>query len=74
MRRMSFHEWLEQRVEDLPDIGNLALTIARSGTAGISSDGLRRVVPISPEILQDFLRALVATGQVVVLKVNGQFV
>jgi hypothetical protein len=55
----TFYEWLEQRVEEVPDIGNLALVIAKSGTAGVSLGGLRRVVQISPETLQELLKALV---------------
>jgi hypothetical protein len=70
----TFHAWLEQRVEEVPDIGSLALAIAKSGTAGVSLDNLRRVIQISPETLQELLKALVMAGQVVALKVNGQFV
>ena len=38
----------------------------------LRQEGLRALVPLSPETLQEILRSLVATGQVVVLKVNGQ--
>ena len=70
MRRLTFPEWLEHRVEEIPDTGNLALVIARSG--GISRDDLLRIVRISPETLEDLLRALMTTGQIVALKVGGQ--
>ena len=73
MLRISFPEWLEHRAEEVPDATTLALVIARSGTAGgISFDNLRRVARISPETLDELLRALVSAGQVVVVKVNGQ--
>ena len=74
MRRLSFHEWLKNRPDEAPDAERLALLIAQSGAAGISSDGLRKFVRLRPETLDDLLKALVATGQVVVLKVDGQFV
>jgi hypothetical protein len=74
MRRLSFHEWLKNRPDEALDAGRLALLIAQSGAAGISPDDLRRLVRLRPETLDDLLKALVATGQVVVLKVDGQFV
>jgi len=72
MRRTSFYEWLEHRVEEVPDATTIALVIARSG--GVSRDDLRRVVRVSPETLDELLRALVSAGQVKLLKVNGQIV
>ena len=72
MWRISFHEWLEHRVQEVPDATTLALMIARSG--GVSRDDLRRVARISPETLDELLRALVSAGQVKILKVNGQIV
>ncbi len=74
MRRLSFHEWLKNRPDEAPDAERLALLIAQSGAAGISPDGLRKFVRLRPETLDDLLKALVTTGQVVVLKVDGQFV
>jgi DNA-binding transcriptional regulator YdaS (Cro superfamily) len=68
----SFHAWLEQRLEEVPDTASLALAIARSGSKGISRDALRHL-QISPETLEDLLRALVAAGQVRVLKVGGEW-
>jgi sulfur carrier protein ThiS len=40
--------------------------------AGISLDRLRTLVRLPPDTLQDLLTSLVATGQVVALKINGQ--
>jgi hypothetical protein len=73
MQRPSFHEWLGNRVEEVPDATTLGLVIARS-RAGISREALEKVVRISPEVLDGLLRALVSAGQVVVLKMNGQMV
>jgi uncharacterized metal-binding protein len=58
--------------EEVSDATRLALVIARSGAAGVTLDGLEKVVRLSPETLQDLLRALTAAGQVTVLLVNGQ--
>lgn len=74
MRRISFHEWLEHRPEEVPDATTIALAIARSGTAGVSREGLEKVVCISPDALDELLRVLVSAGQVRILKVNGQMV
>ncbi|MGA2066490.1 MAG: hypothetical protein ABSG86_16055 [Thermoguttaceae bacterium] len=41
------------------------------GAAGIFLDRLRKVVRLSPESLQDVLTGLLASKQVVLLKVNG---
>ncbi len=64
----------EYRAEDqeAPGAMKLALLIAQSGAAGISRDGLRKLVRLSPDTLEDLLMALVAAGQVVVLIRNGQ--
>ena len=70
MRKLSFHEWLKNRPDEAPDAERLALLIAQSGAAGISPDELRRLVHLSPNTLADLLRALVATGQLAVFKVN----
>jgi hypothetical protein len=67
----SFTRWLEQRPPEVPDIGTLALTIARAGQAGVSLEQLRKVVRASPETLENLLRALVTAGQVVVVRVGG---
>jgi len=72
MRRISFPEWLEHRVEEVPDATTLALVIARSG--GVSRDDLHKVARVSPDTLDELLRALMAAGQVRMLKVGGQIV
>jgi hypothetical protein len=72
MRRISFHDWLENRPNEAPAAESLATLIAQSGAVGISLDHLRRIIRISPDSLDDLLRALVSSGQVIVLKVNGE--
>ena len=71
MRRPSFREWLEHRVEEVPDATRLALVIA-GAAGGISLDRLRRVAGIHPEVLDDLLKALMVSGQIVALKVGGE--
>jgi hypothetical protein len=71
MRRTSFHDWLEHRPEEVPDATTLALVIARSA-AGVSREELEKVARISPDALDELLRALVSAGQVVVVKVGGK--
>jgi predicted transcriptional regulator len=70
----SFYDWLRNRDQEAPAVADLALAIAQAGAAGISIDRLRRLCGLYPETLADVLRGLVATGQVVVMKVNGQMV
>ena len=72
MRRISFHDWLEHRSEEVPDATTIALVIAKSGAAGVSREKLEKVARISPDAVDELLRALVSAGQVVVVKVNGQ--
>jgi hypothetical protein len=74
MQLSSFYFWLEHRLEEVPDATTLALVIARAGAAGVPVDRLRRALRLPPETLDDLLRALVATGQVVMLKVGGRTV
>ena len=69
----AFHDWLANRAQEPPQADRLATVIASAG-AGISHDRLRRLCGLSPETLADVLKGLMATGQVVVLKVNGQMV
>jgi predicted transcriptional regulator len=69
----SFHKWLEQRSDEAPAADRLATLIA-STPSGISLDRLRRLCGLKPETLQDILRSLTATGQVVVVKIGGQMV
>jgi hypothetical protein len=67
----SFSDWLKNRSDEAPAAKNLATLIAGAGAVGVSVDRLRRVVGLSPETLQDVLKALVATEQVE-MKANGQ--
>ncbi len=68
-----FHEWLRNRAREAPAAGILPMLVARSG-AGISRDDLARALRLPPETLDDLLRALAATGQVVMLKANERTV
>ena len=69
----SFHEWLGNRDRHAVAAERLATLVARCG-AGISRDDLARILRLPPSILDDLLRALVTTGQVVMLKVGGRTV
>ena len=69
----SFREWLRNRAREAPAAGMLPVLIARSG-AGVSRDDLARALRLPPETLDDLLRALAATGQVVMLKVGRRTV
>ena len=68
-----FHEWLWNRDREAVAAEKLATLVARSG-AGISRDDLARTLRLPPRILDDLLRALTATGQVVMLKVGRRTV
>ena len=70
----SFHEWLHDRSQEPSQADRLATVIAQAGAAGISLDCLRRLCGLQPQTLQDILRSLTATGQVVVVKIGGQMV
>jgi len=67
----SFRTWLEQCPDEVPAADDLAFLIAQS-PAGISRDDLAKAVRLPPQTLEDLLRALLTTGQVVAVKVNGQ--
>jgi predicted transcriptional regulator len=69
----SFHEWLATRPDDALAADRLATVIASAGAEGVPADRLRRLCGLPPETLADVLKALVATGQVMVVKVNGEF-
>jgi hypothetical protein len=69
----SFHEWLGNRDGDVPAAEKLATLVAQFG-AGISRDDLVGALRLPPRILDDLLRTLTATGQVVMLKVGGRTV
>jgi hypothetical protein len=66
----SFREWLPE----IPDATTLALVIARSGATGLSLDDIRRLLPIPTETLEDLLRGLTASGQVVMARAGGRIV
>ena len=72
MPRTSFHDWLQNRSDQVPNADRLATLITQAGAAGISRGRLRKVVGLSWETLQDLLKSLVATGLVVMLKVGGE--
>ena len=69
----TFHDWLGNRDGDVPAAERLATLVARSA-AGVSKDDLARVLGLPPRILDDLLRALTATGQIVMLKGGGRTV
>jgi hypothetical protein len=68
----TFRQWLEHVADDPSAADNLATLIAQGGAVGVSLDRIRKVVRLSPETLQDILKGLVATGQVVMLRGNGE--
>lgn len=71
----TYRTWLEHRHLQVPDVGQLAFLIARSGAAGgVSRDDLARALGVPPKTLEVLLRAMVTAGQVRVVKVGGQFV
>ena len=47
MRTISFPEWLQHRLEQVPDAMTLALVIARSGVAGVSREEIGRAMGVS---------------------------
>jgi hypothetical protein len=67
----SFRQWLERVGDDPSAAENLATLISQSGAVGVSLDRLRKVVRLSPESLDEVLKGLLASRQVVLLKVNG---
>ena len=73
MSTSSFREWLRNLAREVPAAGILPVLISQSG-AGMSRDDLARALQLPPETIDDLLRALAATGQVVMLKVGGRTV
>ena len=67
----TFLQWLEHAADDPSAADNLATLIAQAGAVGVSLDHLRKVVRLSPESLDEVLKGLLASKQVVLLKVNG---
>jgi predicted ArsR family transcriptional regulator len=72
MRIPSFHEWLRDRPDEALGATKLAMLVAQAGTAGVSRDDLTKALRLPPETVQEILGALVATGQVSVLRVGGE--
>ena len=70
----SFYEWLRNRAQEAPAADKLATLIAQAGATGISLDRLRGLCGLPPETLADVLKGLTATGQVLMLRINGQMV
>ena len=68
----SIHDWLSTRSQESSQADRLATSIAGAGERGISLDRLRKLCGLHPETLADVLKALVASGQVTVLMVDGQ--
>jgi len=46
--------------------------VIAAARGGISLDRLRRVVGIRPEVLDDLLKALMVSGQIIALEVGGE--
>lgn len=67
----TFLKWLEHVADDPSAADTVATMIAQAGAVGVSLDCLRKVVRLSPETLNDVLKGLLASKQVVLLKVNG---
>ena len=72
MPRTSFSDWLRNRSDQAPNADRLAMLIAQSG--GVSRGRLAKAVNLPEETLNDLLKALTATGQVRMLRVNGELV
>jgi hypothetical protein len=67
----TFLKWLEHVADDPSAADTVATMIAQAGAVGISVQCLRKVVRLTPESLDEVLKGLLASRQVVLLKVNG---
>jgi hypothetical protein len=67
----TFLKWLEHVADDPSAAADVATLIAQAGAVGVSVECLRKVVRLSPETLDEVLKGLLASRQVVLLKVNG---
>ena len=67
----SFWQWLEHVADDPSAAADVATLISQAGAVGVSVECLRKVVRLSPGTLDDVLKGLLASRQVVLLKVNG---
>ncbi len=70
----SFHQWVENHVQEVPDATSIALLISRAGAVGLTLDELRRKTRLSFDTVDLFLNALLTTGQVVRSKVHNRLV
>ena len=70
----SFHQWVENHVQEVPDATTLALLISQAGDEGLTLDDLRRKTRLDLDILDCFLAGLLTTGQVARSKVRGRLV
>ena len=70
----SFWQWLEHAGDDPSAADNVATLIAQAGAVGVSLQCLRKVVRLSPGTLDEILKGLLASKQVVLLTVNGAMV
>jgi hypothetical protein len=62
---------VEHVADDPSAAENVATMIAQAGAVGVSVKCLRKVVRLSPGSLDEVLKGLLASRQVVLLKVNG---
>jgi hypothetical protein len=60
-----------QRVDEIPEAPNWRLVIARSGARSTSHSPTKSAIS-PPETLDDLPRALVAAGQVTIVRANGE--
>jgi predicted transcriptional regulator len=67
----TFLKWLEHVADDPSAADTVATMIAQAGAVGVSVECMRKVVRLSPETLDEVLKGLLASKQVVLLKVNG---
>ena len=67
----TFLKWLEHVADEFSAAADVATLIAQAGAVGVSIHCLRKVVRLSPETLDEVLKGLLASRQVVLLKVNG---
>ncbi|MGO8746293.1 MAG: hypothetical protein ACLQNE_09910 [Thermoguttaceae bacterium] len=57
---------------EVPDVGTLALDIARSGSASVQGRSSAAHPHLPRDPLENLLRALAVAGQVTVVKVGGE--
>jgi hypothetical protein len=70
---LPFRLWLEDhRLQQVPDATSAAFIAVRSGAAGVSREGLARVLGAPGEDLESLLRAMAVAGQVVMVSVGGK--